>query len=185
MTEEWRDIPGYEGYYQVSDLGNVRSLDRWVAGPRGRDVFVPSRVISQKRNGPYPQVGLFKDGTRRHLTTHVLVALVFIGARPEGMQVCHNDGDKQNNNVANLRYGTPRANGLDTVAHGGHHESNKTHCKWGHEFIPENTNFRLKQNKINPYRVCLTCRSRGSRIHYIKKRDNNLNPQEKKVLGRA
>lgn len=182
MTEEWRDVPGYEGYYRVSNFGQIKSLDRWVSGPNESQVFVKSRMISQKTNGPYAQVGLFRNGKRSHLSVHVLVALVFIGPRPSGHHVCHNDGDAYNNSVENLRYDTPQQNLFDIARHGRSFQLNKTHCKSGHEFTPENTASRLRKGKVNPYRVCLICKRRGSLAHWALRRDAKLNAQEKLVL---
>lgn len=70
---------------------------------------------------------------------HRLVANSFLGPRPAGLDTLHIDGDKTNNAVTNLRYGTRSENELDKVRHGTHHHSAKTHCKSGHEFTPENT----------------------------------------------
>lgn len=73
------------------------------------------------------------------VTVHGLVAEVFIGPRPEGLDVCHNDGDKSNNRASNLRYDTHSENQKDEVRAGRNVYRNRTHCKHGHEFTPENT----------------------------------------------
>lgn len=117
--EQWRDIPGYEGRYQVSDLGRVRSLDRAVktvsrCGNRSARVVRGVLLAPQKHSRGYVQ---YKLGGRIWLA-HALVALAFIGPRPEGMEVAHGDGDKQNNAFRNLRYATPLENGDDRRKHG-------------------------------------------------------------------
>src|SRR5690242_190605 len=115
-NEQWRPVVGYEGAYEVSDHGRVRSLMREVpAGQRGGTRLVPGRLLVAPlgRNG-YRQVTLRR---RTHLV-HALVATAFLGERPPGLEVCHNDGDSENNAVANLRYDTVSENRLDTVRHG-------------------------------------------------------------------
>jgi hypothetical protein len=63
---------------------------------------------------------------------------MFIGPRPDGLDVCHNNGDRLDNQVGNLRYGTRSENMLDTVPH-GRSRASRTHCPSGHEFNEENT----------------------------------------------
>src|SRR5699024_9822191 len=105
---------------------------------------------------------------------HSLVAESFIGARPEGMEVCHSDGNKTNNHVANLRFGTSSDNELDKVRHGTHHEAVKTHCPRGHELFAENLKpSNAKQGK----RMCLACARAHSRVYH----HPELKPQFKAV----
>lgn len=117
MTEEqWRPVPDFEGRYEVSDQGRVRSLDRIVP----RKGLVRGRVLSL---GPHPGgyllAHLYPGGAKRVArTVHGLVAEVFLGPRPAGMQVCHADGDPKNNAVPNLRYDTPVGNNADKRPHG-------------------------------------------------------------------
>ena len=97
MEEVWKDIPGYEGLYQVSNRGNVRSLN-W-------NGTKTTKNINQKphKNG-YRQVLLSKDGVRKMFTVHRLVALVFIPNPNELPQINHIDEDKTNNDVSNLEW---------------------------------------------------------------------------------
>ena len=136
-NEEWRAIPGYEGLYEVSDRGRVRSLDR-MRPFRGGWRPVRGRVLSPWMSR-YWNVRLSREGVVTAHSVHSLVAAAFIGPRPDGMHVCHNDGDRNNNSVGNLRYDTPSANSLDVVKHGNHYLANRTHCSQGHEYTPENT----------------------------------------------
>ncbi|ATW58573.1 HNH endonuclease [Corynebacterium phage Darwin] len=129
--ERWRDITGYEGLYQVSDQGRVRSLDR----VNGRGFHVSGVILRQNpdRKG-YLGVSLYsgsKESRRRRLV-HQLVAEEFIGTRPKGLDVCHNDVDKKNNSASNLRYDTRSNNILDAVKHGTHIMARQTECKRGH-----------------------------------------------------
>lgn len=182
MIEEWRDIPGYEGFYQVSNLGNVRSLDRVVTTSHGLTRSLPGKLLSVgtgKSN--YPEVRLSVSSKTRLYAVHQIVALAFLGPRPEGMVVCHWDGDSKNNKLENLRYATQTENAFDAVRHGTHSESKKTHCKNGHEFNSENLITNIgKHGRIR--RKCRICSNRSKMKHYALKRDARLNPQEKAVI---
>lgn len=119
-AEEWRPIPGYEGYYEVSSVGRVRSLSRISTHRNGTRRRVAGRLLKPwVSNQGYPTVSLFREDGRRSVAVHRLVALAFIGPRPEGLEVCHNDGVKTNAKVGNLRYDTRQANIADRRLHGG------------------------------------------------------------------
>ncbi len=122
MTETWKDIPGYEGRYQVSDLGNVRSLDRYVKGGPGRVRIAKGRMLSMitMPKNRYFSVTLWKDNTYLWISVHKLVALAFLGGCPEGKETLHSDGNPENNRVGNLRYGTRKENVADAIKHGTH-----------------------------------------------------------------
>lgn len=140
----WRDVVGYEGYYQVSDNGQVRSLSRTIPHARKGSIHIPGQAIRQHRatNG-YPSFVLNRDNQKRTFHAHRLVAEAFLGgSRFEGAQVCHNDGDVDNNHVLNLRWDTGSANQLDTVRHGAHWLASRTHCANGHPFTSANTRTR-------------------------------------------
>lgn len=109
--EIWKDIPGYEGYYQVSNRGRVRSLDRKIYRSDGKKHFRRGHLksLSAKNNG-YIQVGLRKDGHHKTGLVHQLVALAFLGPQPDGMEVNHKDGDKSNNVLDNLEYVSHKEN---------------------------------------------------------------------------
>ncbi len=186
MSEEWRDIPGYEGYYQASDLGRVRSLDRIITDRNGKSFFKRGKILKPavKKTG-YLMVALNMNAVVATPSVHSLVALCFLGKRPEGFEVCHGNGDPSDNGLENLRYDTPASNAADILLHGRNKERNKTHCKWGHEFTEENTAFRARSCRPNVRRMCKICKNAGERLRYAIARDNRLNPQEKKVLGRA
>jgi len=110
VDEVWKDIPSYEGLYQVSSLGRVRSCDRVV--PRGKNhLSLKGEVLKlSKHQEGYMRVGLSKDGKHKNMAVHRLVASVFIGSPKENLQVNHIDGVKSNNCVSNLEYCTPSEN---------------------------------------------------------------------------
>lgn len=107
--EEWRAVPGFEGRYEVSDAGRVRTLGRIRTG----SILAPW-VTSRG----YESVSLRDGNRRRSMSVHRLVMLAFVGPCPSGQQVAHNDGNRRNNQRANLRYATPASNIDDRRRHG-------------------------------------------------------------------
>jgi len=112
VKEEWRDVPNYEGYYQASDLGRVRSLDRTITYVDGRKRFYKGRVMDGSVNKEYRQTVLYIDGIGRSFKFSQLVAMAFLGHEPNGhnLVVDHINGDKSDDRVENLRIVTNRAN---------------------------------------------------------------------------
>ena len=153
--ENWKAIPGYEGLYEVSDQGSVRSLDRLNSlGHRRKGKFLsPGRG----RDG-HLRVNLCKNGKMESMYVHRLVLLAFVGPCPTGMLACHWDDDPGNNHLSNLRWDTPSANRRDELRNGRNHYANKTHCPRGHEYTPENT-------YVTPpgHRECRECKRIGVR----------------------
>ena len=112
MEEEiWKDIKGYEGHYQVSNLGNVRGLDRVVKNSNGTPKRLKIKIIKfSKNSNGYLNFNLCKNGKTKTFTAHRLVAINFIGIRPGTYVVNHKDGDKFNNDVRNLEWVTRKQN---------------------------------------------------------------------------
>lgn len=128
---EWRPVLDYEGLYEVSSDGRVRSLPR----PRTR-----GRILVPRVNGNgYLQLKLCASGVPLTRKVHQLVCEAFRGPRQEGQVVRHLDGNRLNNCASNLAWGTPSENMQDSVRHGTNHEASKTHCGNGHEFTADNT----------------------------------------------
>lgn len=113
--ENWKAIPGHEGRYEVSDLGRVRSLDRDVLCKDGRVFRCKGRLLTPKPNvGGYPSLRL---GRGFPAMVHQLVTLAFLGPA-DGNYTCHNNNDKTDNRLSNLRYDTAYGNQTDRIAHG-------------------------------------------------------------------
>lgn len=141
IGEEWRAIPGFEGRYEISDQGRVRSLDRIVRRfqyGKWADQPVRGRLLKQSRAKSGHMVLML--GRRSGIVlVHRLVLEAFSGPPPPGCECCHNNGDSTDNRIKNLRWDTRSGNNFDRVRHGTDHNAVKTHCKRGHEFTPENT----------------------------------------------
>lgn len=116
MREEWRPIPGWEGFYEVSDLGRVRGIERVSSGRRQKSrVLKPTGPVG---NTKYLFVRLRRKGKTDYKPVHHFVLVAFAGPRPLGKEACHNDGDPTNNCATNLRWDTHTANMQDQVRHG-------------------------------------------------------------------
>lgn len=135
-VEQWKTIPGWPGY-EVSNLGRVRSY-------RGLGGTVPYLVRDPRPKRTwiaatgYLSVSLqVSPGRCSAVHVHSLVARAFLGPRPHGLQVAHNDGDRSNARLSNLRYATPVENAQDKVRHGTNlaGERNPRHKVIGEEVL--------------------------------------------------
>lgn len=121
--EEWRDINGFEGYYQVSNKGNVRSLDRFVvASKNGTLKLVKGKSMKLtkakgRNNDGYLVVNLRRERTNKVSSVHVLVANAFLD-KVDGRVVNHIDGNKYNNNVTNLEWCSYSHNNIHALENG-------------------------------------------------------------------
>jgi hypothetical protein len=106
MREEWKDIKGYEGLYQVSNYGRIRSLDRYIIYKNGKVIFKRGQFkrIRKDSRDLYMLVDLSKDDSRETKLVHRLVADAFIRNQNNLPQVNHKDENKKNNNADNLEW---------------------------------------------------------------------------------
>ena len=115
MAEVWKDIEGYEGHYQVSNLGRVKSLDRQITYTERNGTIITHNIkgqfIAQKtdRYG-YQKVSLKKEKVRKLYSVHRLVALAFINNPEQLPLVNHKDENRVNNNAMNLEWCTSKYN---------------------------------------------------------------------------
>ena len=109
--EIYKPIKGYEGYYEISNLGNVKSLQRTIEREGGSTMVLTERVLKPNlTTAGYYHIGLRKGGKRKAYTIHRLIATTFID-NPEGLpQVNHIDEDKTNNRIDNLEWCTAKYN---------------------------------------------------------------------------
>lgn len=142
--EEWRPVVGFEGYYEVSDRGRVRSLDRVGIGSRGRKTFRKGRILKPgiASNG-YETVNLgVSEANLPHANhlVHRLVCRAFHGEPEAGRDVVrHLDDVRLNNKAANLSWGSPKENSQDAINNGrivasevcgqGHQKQPEGHCR--------------------------------------------------------
>ena len=145
-AEEWLPIPGYEGYYEVSNLGNMKSLDRVVRKKSGGTHTLIERMLK-----PYPdklgysRVHLCKNGKLTSYQVHRLVAQAFLGPAPDDKNhVCHNDGEPTNNHLENLRWDSAAGNARDRIKHGTDNKGSKNGwAKIGEQQVLEIQNLLL------------------------------------------
>lgn len=120
--EEWRDVVGFEGLYQVSNFGRVRSVTTKEIQisfdlVRSEKIHkIKKQTIDKVFNRPF--LSLWKNNKPKICRPHKLVMEAFVSIRPQGMECCHNDGNPQNNHLSNLRWDTPKSNQADRVKHG-------------------------------------------------------------------
>ena len=109
MREIWNDIPGFEGHYQASSFGNIRSLDRIVDRSNGTSAMLNGKVLKLRLNhNGYYDVCLGKKRCR----VNRLVWEAFNGPIPEGMQINHKNEIRTDNTIWNLSITTPRQNNI-------------------------------------------------------------------------
>jgi hypothetical protein len=169
-TEQWRTIPGWEGFYEVSDLGRVRSLDRTIEHPVSGPTRRRGKVLrTTTDDSGHLLLDLKRSGERRTVHVHRLVAETFVpGAAPD-LEVRHRDGNPAHNAASNLLWGTHGDNTLDSVGHGTHNQARKTHCPQLHPYDATNT-----YNDPSGRRQCRTCRRDRDRNTVRKRvRSNN------------
>lgn len=139
--EKWKDIPSYEGFYQASNFGRIKSLDRLVRNPTGigyrtrKGIVLKSNINKQG----YLRVYLYKKSKKKTIKVHQLVAMAFLNHKLSGMKfvINHKNVDdlnnKLNNRLDNLEITTQRLN------------SNKVHLKNSSDFI--GVSWNKKRNK--------------------------------------
>lgn len=175
MDEIWLPVVGYESYYEVSNIGRVRSKDRLVR-TGGRTAVRRGKMLS-----PYPVKGyksnymalmLTVNKKRKRHKIHHLVLEAFVGPRPDGTECCHHDDNPFNNHLDNLRWDTHSANMLDQSRNGRNPHKNKTHCVNGHEYNEENTYLTKKG------RACRSCHRAYTKAYESRKKAGHVSVQE-------
>lgn len=167
--ERWRPVVGYEGLYEVSDEGRVRSLDRLLPSERwGGLRKLSGAILKPSDNGQtgHQFVRLWRDKKPCRRYVHHLVLEAFVGPRPEGLEALHQDDTPTNNRLSNLRWGTRSENLRDSVRNGRNHNASKTHCsRGGHPLAGDNL-FEHSDGR----RECRTCRRESRRRNEQRKK---------------
>ena len=120
MKEQWKPVVGYEGCYEVSNEGRVRSVDRYVRHSRGKNgykLYKGQQIRTPQVPRGYLVFTANKCG-KKSFYVHRLVMQAFVGDCPEGLEVCHFDGNPKNNHLTNLRYASHQDNMDDREIHG-------------------------------------------------------------------
>ena len=178
VAESWKPVVGYEGLYEVSSAGRVRSLDAIV--PRGSGTYTRKGrhlKTSVGRNG-YPEVELYKDTQRVRRGVHQLVAKAFV-PNPENLPLVRHLNDvKDDNRVENLAWGTESDNRYDAYRNGRMKiRANEPTCKYGHIATEENTYLDKRGT-----RLCRDCQRIQSK-EYKSKLKGTEPPQHGTVMG--
>jgi len=117
--ENWTDVVSFQGFYQVSDHGRVRSMRRVITRKNGRKHTVQSRVLKPGRTkAGYPIVALFQQGKQTMAYIHHLVLEAFVSPRPPDLECRHLNGVEADCRLGNLKWGTRSSNQRDRVPHG-------------------------------------------------------------------
>ena len=187
MNEEWRTIEGYEGLYEVSNLGRVRSLDMYVKCGYGNYRLHKGKVLSPtKDTNGYLRVVLSCNGKHKSITVHRLVAQTFI-LNPDNLpEVNHKDEDKTNNNVDNLEwcnrkyninYGSRKDKVRDTKIKNGCWtglRSGLSKKEYNHKYYNDNKN-KIKDSQRSYYQENRDKIRDKQRTYYLKRKEQIQN----------
>lgn len=154
MEEIWKNIKDYEGIYQISNMGNIRSLDRVVKLANGNERHIKGKMLRIHMVSGYLMVSLYKNGKRSNILVHRLVASNFLKNEKNLPEVNHIDHCKTNNKSSNLEWCTRDYNIRDmTLYYKGAYKNSKglykeelNTCPFCKKVINYNSNFCKKCN---------------------------------------
>lgn len=178
MKKIWENIPGYEGYYQASNDGEIRGLPRVVNGGRWGKQFIPGGPIKQVTNKEgYRTAHLRMNEKRTKHLVRRLVVEAFLGPKPfDKAEIRHINDVKTDNRIENLRWGTRSENIQDREKNGIGYYFEREECRNGHELAEWN----LVPNQLklrNGIKTCYACQ----RAHYMIKNHADLRGRNKEV----
>lgn len=124
FLESWLPVKGYEGRYEVSSYGRVRSLPRVIVVP---GQMMGHQIRRRKGKPRSVSVQLRRDGKGKPVFLHKVVLEAFVGTCPKGLECCHNDGNPLNNHLDNLRWDTRLSNARDKAIHKTEHLGERRH----------------------------------------------------------
>jgi hypothetical protein len=171
--ERWRPVVGYEGYYDVSNLGRVRSLDRLVFHKDGKTRRQKGVVLSPglTDTGRLTVSLSVSDVAQSHHVPN-LVLIAFVGQCPPNMECCHENGTAADNRLSNLRWDTHSSNMLDKQRHGTDHMRNRIECPLGHKLVEPNLVVNVAVQ--TGHRNCLACALSWQRVRKARRRGIEL-----------
>lgn len=169
MNEIWKDIPGFEGYYQASNLGSIRSMDRIVLTKAGFHIKLRGRVLKNyTTEGGYLGIGLSKEGIRSKHSVHSLVCQAFFKHKPCGLElvVNHKNFVRTDNRVDNLEIITNREN------------SSQKHIPSFSQYVGV-----VKSSKGKPYRAAITINGKYTHLGMFKTEKEASHAYESAVMS--
>jgi hypothetical protein len=170
-SEEWRPVVGWVGYYEVSDLGRVRSVDRTVVSSVGLVMRLKGKVLRSKFNTHgYRVVNLSRSGKPVTAPIHRLVLEAFVEPQPQSPanHTRHLDGNKLSNIPSNLKWGTQQENNADQLIH--RRAWDRTSCRNGHQYV--DGSFFVRPDGGG--RVCREC-NRDRKEKFLTKKSTRRN----------
>lgn len=148
MEEIWKNIVGYIGLYEVSNLGKVK---RFYKSKRSRPFIILSPGVNDKHGHLF--VHLSKNGIKTKYYIHRLVLMAFIGPCPIGMECRHLDGNPSNNRLDNLCWGTRKENQDDRILHGTDNRGSRCVTSKLNELQVRIIKRLLKDNYLTPKEI--------------------------------
>lgn len=170
-TEEiWKPVVGWEGFYEVSDRGRIKSVSRVTMRTNGYPMTVRERIMkTHPDTSGRLQLRLRRPEVQKQVWVHREVLKAFVGPPPAGQEGRHLNDDALDNRLENLSWGTRSQNLDDLVRNGKHFQSNKTHCPQGHPYDEKNTYYKKRPNGRRA-RVCRECTRVADLRRYNKRR---------------
>ena len=148
--EHWKPIIGFEGLYEISDLGRVKSLSRYVKSKANSKMKIPERILKTGKNKcGYALVVLMKNNKRHNKLVHRLVAKAFINNPENYAVVNHIDGNKHNNSLENLEWCTSKENIHHAMRIGLRNDKGENN--WGHKLSNEQVIYIRNLYKTKQY----------------------------------
>jgi len=157
MIENWKQCKGFEGYYEISDLGRVKTVARESVKSNGRKCVIKERILSQANVKGYKKVTLKCDGVRKDMRVHRLVVMSFLG-EPSKEMVNHIDGDKTNNKLSNLEWATRSENELHAYGTGLKkstelHKQRTIESNKARRTIPDDVITYIRNSELSQYKL--------------------------------
>lgn len=163
-AEAWRPVVGYEGLYDVSNVGRVRNAQRKRL----------MKLAPRQHHGDL-KVTLSNAGEASTLLVHRLVLAAFTGPCPPGLECLHGNGNPADNRVENLRWGSRPDNQRDSIRHGTHNCATKVRCRRKHPLFPPNL---VRYSAAKGERNCLACMRGHADVNRAKAAGCELSLQE-------